>query len=329
MNMDNKFSIIVPIYKSEDTIKRCIESVQNQSYKNWELILVNDGSPDQSFYICKEYENTDGRIRVFTQDNRGVSAARNYGLDQALGDYIVFLDSDDALTVECLEEYEKLFSKNNVDVVIGSLIQVDINGVRTYRGPQKIGIFGKEIWNSIAQELEVYGWAGGKAIRRRVIEKYHLRYVDNMYSQEDLEFNLRVYFYCNKYAVLEKAGYIYYYSVSTRKPAINDYLKNQLKLNDFCKKQTVIEYKAEQAIRNRIVNLVFMHLYECETKNEIKLEVEKLRNCEGLAEYISKYMEKGEKRFILIKFQKGQIGTIFYYFRMRNILRDIIRKIKK
>ena len=116
---------------------------------------------------------------------------------------------------------------------------------------------------------------------------------------------------------MEKAGYIYYYSVSTRTPAISDYLKNQLKLNDFCKKQTVIEHKAEQAIRNRIVNLVFMHLYECSTKNEMKLEVEKLRNCEELVEYISKYMEK------------VQIVTIFYYFRMRNILRDIIRKIKK
>ena len=90
-----KVSVIVPVYKVENYVSRCIESVLNQTYTNWELILVDDGSPDLSGAICEEYALKDRRIKVYHKDNGGVSSARNVGLDNACGDWITFLDSDD------------------------------------------------------------------------------------------------------------------------------------------------------------------------------------------------------------------------------------------
>ena len=88
-------SIIVPVYNIEKYIDECIQSVLNQTYTAWELILVDDGSTDNSGNICDEYAKTDTRIKVLHQKNQGVSAARNIALDKAEGDYIMFLDADD------------------------------------------------------------------------------------------------------------------------------------------------------------------------------------------------------------------------------------------
>lgn len=88
-------SIIVPIFKAEKYLNKCIDSVLEQTYTNWELILVDDGSPDGSAVICRSYVESDKRIRFFQQENKGASAARNRGIDLAKGDYLAFLDSDD------------------------------------------------------------------------------------------------------------------------------------------------------------------------------------------------------------------------------------------
>ena len=88
-------SVIVPVYKAEKYLPQCIESILAQTFTDFELLLIDDGSPDRSGEICDEYVRKDHRIRVFHQQNRGVSAARNLGLEQAVGEYIAFVDSDD------------------------------------------------------------------------------------------------------------------------------------------------------------------------------------------------------------------------------------------
>ena len=99
---DSLISIIVPVYNSEQTLHRCIDSILVQTYRNFELLLINDGSKDRSGEICDEYARKDSRIKVFHKENGGVSSARNVGLDNARGEWITFSDSDDAVTVEWL-----------------------------------------------------------------------------------------------------------------------------------------------------------------------------------------------------------------------------------
>jgi glycosyltransferase involved in cell wall biosynthesis len=109
-------SVIVPIYKTEQYLKKCVDSITNQSYKNLQIILVDDGSPDKSGGICDEYASSDSRVKVIHQKNRGLSTAYNVGLDNASGEYIAFVDSDDWIDSDFCSVLVDLLEKNNADI---------------------------------------------------------------------------------------------------------------------------------------------------------------------------------------------------------------------
>ncbi len=110
-----KFSVIVPVYNVEKYIKDCIDSILNQSYDNFELIIVNDGSTDKSKDILEKY--TDKRIKLISKDNTGVADTRNYGISQCTGDYFIFVDSDDTIHKDLLKELNKILEKDKLDLV--------------------------------------------------------------------------------------------------------------------------------------------------------------------------------------------------------------------
>ena len=116
--MGDKISVIVPIYKVEDYLHRCVDSIINQTYTNLEIILVDDGSPDNCPRICDEYAKKDSRIRVIHKKNGGLSDARNAGIDIATGEYIMFIDSDDFVDREMMKSMMRNMIHNNVDMVV-------------------------------------------------------------------------------------------------------------------------------------------------------------------------------------------------------------------
>ncbi len=120
-----KISVIIPVYKAEDTIERCLKSVIGQSYENLEIILVDDGSPDQSGVICDQYARNDNRIRVLHQKNKGLSSARNAGLATMSGDFFFFLDSDDYIDQRAIELLHKRAYRNQADLVVGNVITIN------------------------------------------------------------------------------------------------------------------------------------------------------------------------------------------------------------
>ena len=119
--MKDLISIIVPIYNSEKWLDRCIQSLLNQTYKNFEIVLINDGSTDSSDDICRNYIKKDKRIKYYKKENGGVSSARNIGLMKANGKYIKFVDSDDTLTDDCCELLLKEYNDDSIDLVICGL----------------------------------------------------------------------------------------------------------------------------------------------------------------------------------------------------------------
>ena len=123
-----KISVIIPVYNVEKFIEQSIKSVLNQTYKNLEIILVDDGSTDSSGSICDEYSKKDKRIKVIHQDNKGLSGARNSGLDIATGKYIMFLDSDDYFENNSCEILYSEIEKKQADYVIGNYIHTKYNG---------------------------------------------------------------------------------------------------------------------------------------------------------------------------------------------------------
>lgn len=113
-----KISVIIPVYKSEQVLKKCINSIISQTYPNLEIILVDDGSPDHSGIICDDYSKIDSRIKVIHQKNSGVSVARNNGLKNATGDYCIFLDSDDYIEPIMYQSMIQIAKQYNCDVVM-------------------------------------------------------------------------------------------------------------------------------------------------------------------------------------------------------------------
>lgn len=117
-------SVVVPVYNAENYISRCVESVLDQTYCNWQMILVDDGSKDKSLEICQKYANEDNRINVIHQENAGPGIARNAGIAKASGNYVVFIDSDDYIE----KDYFQLLSMHDEDVVFINVRDVDDDG---------------------------------------------------------------------------------------------------------------------------------------------------------------------------------------------------------
>lgn len=150
--MNPLVSVIIPIYNVEKYLGKCLDSVINQDYKNIEIILINDGATDNSLNIAIDYQKKDKRIKVFSQKNQGLSAARNTGLDKAVGDYITFIDSDDYVSKDYVSYMFNLLKKNNFrsSLAIASLMDVFEKS-------------GKQINTGNNQE---YSWSGKKCIEK-------------------------------------------------------------------------------------------------------------------------------------------------------------------
>lgn len=199
-------SVIVPVYKVEKYLQTCIESVLAQTYTNWELILVDDGSPDNSGKICEEYKAKDDRIVVLHQINGGQANARNNALDICHGDYVTFLDSDDFLHQEALEYSLNLLLKTNADIAQFGYI----------RGDGKVFPDMKE--NSVIEEYNnhsiflsgranVIVW--GKLYRRDILLKNKIK--EGRYYEDDFT-TWKWYYTANKIVVSNRA--LYYYTVN-------------------------------------------------------------------------------------------------------------------
>ena len=128
MSFNPMISVVVPIYNMGESTKNCVMSILAQTYGNFELILVDDGSTDNSLDVCKELKNKDCRIKVFHTENRGSGPARNYGIDRAVGDYICFPDADDALTHDALEKMVIALEEGKNDLVVAGFDLLDSDG---------------------------------------------------------------------------------------------------------------------------------------------------------------------------------------------------------
>lgn len=195
--MSEKISVIVPIYKVEPYLRKCVDSILAQTYQNLEVILVDDGSPDNCGAICEEYAEQDTRIKVIHKQNSGLSGARNAGLDYASGEYITFVDSDDWIDPH---HFSALYSslQEGADIAVSDIRRVNSNHdlICTFCFQQK----GDIVYES------VFGYVWNKLYRRSVVE--HARFSINYI--EDVIFNLQI--HCTnkpRYAFTKSASYNY------------------------------------------------------------------------------------------------------------------------
>lgn len=208
-------SIIVPAYNAEKFIDKCIRSVLNQSYPNLELILVDDGSTDETGKICEEYASKDTRVRVIHKKNSGVSAARNMGLSSAIGEYVVFLDSDDWLDEDIVELALKKYQKNCINIW-GFVCYWPRNVLKTEELRAE-GLCQEElIANAIFTrstahyDLGNYFRAGcGKIYERAIIEENSLAFPEKLFIGEDAVFLVKYLRYVSGVNLISQRGYNY------------------------------------------------------------------------------------------------------------------------
>lgn len=210
--MNPTVSIIVPVYNAEKYIRRCIESILNQEYTDFELILCNDGSKDSSGAICDEYAKTDSRVRVLHKENTGVSDTRNTAIDVARGTYLQFLDSDDWITPDATKLLVRAATEHHCDLVIADFYRVVGDRVSHKGDIEDDGVLTREEFAEHMMENPAdfyYGVLWNKLFRRDLVEQYHLRMDTSISWCEDFLFNLEYILHAKVFYALQAP--IYYY----------------------------------------------------------------------------------------------------------------------
>lgn len=243
--MKNKpsISVIVPIYNVEKYLPTCIESIQNQTLKNLEIILVDDGTPDRSGIIADEYSKIDERIKVIHKLNGGLSSARNEGILMARGKYISFVDSDDWIEPNMLESMYNAANKNKSDIVVsGVIVEYSLEKRKViYNFKESIYInssneIGTIYWQLEKLKLSNYAW--NKIYKNSFVKDNGLKFIDDAMPAEDLFFNLTAFAKSESIAVLNEA--FYHYLNRDKISILSSYQNNLTKVEA----ERIIAYKA-------------------------------------------------------------------------------------
>jgi len=202
-------SIIIPVYKVEKYLDRCLESVLNQNYKNTEVILVDDGSPDNCPKMCDDWAKKDKRIKVIHKQNGGVSSARNEGLKIAKGEYVCFVDSDDEVLPNYCEDLLKALKDNDADMAIGTMINVHGEVRKIIKQPKKQLLINPKNKKDVLKMHKNSHYVNpiNKIYKKEKIKE--LFNIDYNYG-EDLIFNFYYIKNCEKIVIIKQPIYLYH-----------------------------------------------------------------------------------------------------------------------
>ena len=326
-------SIIVPVYNVQNYIERCLNSLVNQTFKDIEIITINDGSTDKSLELLNKYAKEDIRVSVIDLGDEGVSYCRNLGIEKANGKYIMFVDSDDWIDSNMVEVMYKKAEENKLDLVMCSYIREfkDRSKEKIFNLPKEIIYKENEVKNELLRKLvgpikeelsnpemlDALGTVWGKLYRADILKENKLKFVDlkEIGSAEDTLFNIFTFNYLKKVMFLNKP--MYHYWRDNPKSVTSQYnpkLKEQRKvffkyISDFIKENN-FEQVFEEALNNRIcTSILGLGLMECSKNNKIN-GINKIKNIKNLIneEYIREAYMNLELKYFSIHWR------IFYFF---------------
>ena len=341
--MDIALSIIIPVYNGDRFIDRCLKSVLNQTLKNIEVIIINDGSKDNSEEEILKYQKLDNRIKYISTKNNGVSRARNIGVSYAKGEYIGFVDIDDYIDIKMYEIMYNKAKKNNSQIVFCGHISVRKNGqLNEIPSPKELIINDKE-----AKEKEIYyafinltrpylGMSCNKIYKREFIQSNALEFDSKRIIGEDFYFNLQAFTCASDITIIPNT--LYYYNrideSSTRK-----YIKDMIEM-DIVNYKTRIEYLKKWDLfipknLSKINNIFVDSLFDCirneitENKTNYKTKIKNINeiiyrkdvidilNHEFINSLNKQYQNK------LNKVLNGEKNNYIYFYILFNLKRNI------
>ena len=206
MNSTPAISIVVPVYKAEKFLHRCIDSILAQTMTKFELLLIDDGSPDNSGKICDEYAARDNRVRVIHKENEGVSSARQRGIDNVQGEYTIHVDSDDCIEPNMLEELYKKAKEDDADMVICDYYESNNQGT-LYKKQSPKGFQPYQVIYDLFQQLHGSCW--NKLIKSVCYKEHDIQFPKGINIAEDKIFIVQTCYFMHKIAYLNKAFYHY------------------------------------------------------------------------------------------------------------------------
>lgn len=285
-----KITIIVPVYKVEKYLAKCVDSLIDQTYENIEILLVDDGSPDKCPEICDEYAQKDLRIKVIHKENGGLSDARNEGILHAQGEYILFVDSDDYIDMNSCEKFVQIIKDNEPDIVVGNAYRVD--GERIYPMKHTLNTNGKIISGDEylkeelrAQTMHMAAWLN--LYKKSFLEKNDLKFKKNL-LHEDEEFTPRTFLKAKSVVGTN----IFFYNYLIRENSITtskNKLKNAEHLMQTCKElekqfQYIQDIELKRLLNNHLVNkflstFQLAKLYKKEHQNLVDKDFLKGKAC--------------------------------------------------
>ena len=311
-------SIIVPVYKVEKYLNKCINSILDQTYQNIEIILVDDGGKDKCPMICDEYVKIDQRVKVIHQENRGLSGARNVGIEMAKGEYLIFVDSDDTIEKTLVKDLYECAKKNNTPIAICGRRYVFEDGTIICKQPdniEKTFDFKDAIIEMNKFDLfDMSAWA--KIYKHDIFEK--IRFPEGKLS-EDYFIMYKLIELSGKVSYISKPLYNYMQrdnSISRNKNINHDFIEAAKKqLEDLEDKYP--DLKETLHIAYASANLTVLDFY---IKNEVKCPKEKIREFRNVVKENIIYIKSNKNIKITKKFQ-------FYIFLLNYTLYKVIFKI--
>ena len=256
-----KISIIVPVYKAENYLRRCVDSILNQTFTDFELILVDDGSPDRSGEICDEYEQKDSRIRVFHKDNGGVSSARNLGLDNVQGEYVTFVDADDWIDADNLSKCSSVITNNMLDLLQYSFKRIDNKG--RIMQVKKISSDVLDLKHYLKKEnFNMCVW--GNFIKTSIIQLNNIRFEESIKLAEDQIFMIETMSMSRRLQSIDSVFYNYFFNPdsATNNEKTDDMIRSSYRCIELKQKFPLFAKRMDDLVLFFVEKLILRHRYD-------------------------------------------------------------------
>ena len=331
-------SIVMPLYNKEKYVEETLRSVSCQSFTDYELIVIDDGSTDKSCEIVTRYLQKDNRIRLIRIPNGGVSGARNRGLAEAKGEWIQFLDADDRLEPLYLSEAVSAAEKANADILFTNFTMVDADGrsVKSIENDCREALNQAELCqNYVDWQLKngFFGYISNKLFKRSLWEKSGARFPATINLAEDLDFFVQMYPFVQKAFFLPVNSFLYLQTESnyTQRQTV-DYF-SQLLIQLDVKKWFIAAGQYEghrEFIDGRVADYVYFTLFDADERQEdIKKVCERLLGTAGVADSLCTDRRPGFSGRVLRALNKENIPAVCRLFAWRARIRNMYRSIRR
>lgn len=296
-------SVVVPVYNVEKFLDRCMANLLSQTYKDYEILLIDDGSKDSSGALCDRYAAICDNVRVFHKDNGGLGSARNYGIKHAKGNYVCFIDSDDQVTKEYLYHLYDAIKSNNADLCVCGYYYTSLGYTAVYEFEDAV-LDLSETLERFASGNAFFNFAWNKLYKKEIIDKMPMHYSDR-HCAEDMYFNAIYYRFVNRVATVKEPLYTYYVNLESLSNGRRFGFWNDMLLIYDAFQETCAVKEIPPGIANNLLVVMF--------RNSVSNYFNKKTTIRACRNYVAKCLEQKDIRGIEIQVNSlGRVDQLLY-----------------